>query len=130
MRDVKQAMGVSVLLVSAPAWANANDMCELVMLMFLPPVFLWAVVSFLAGVWVRGPTAVRVWGIVLTVGIVPTFGAAGLSMSGAFHSSGLRHEVMLIISSVAMVALLVCYAWALVRFSQAPPRAAKRSQPV
>jgi hypothetical protein len=119
MRDVKQAMGVSVLLVSAPAWAS--DMCEL---------WMWAIVSFLVGVWVQGPTAVRVWGIVLTVGTVPTFGAAGLSMLGAFHGSELRHEEMLIISSAAMVALLVCYAWALVRFSQAPRGAAKRSQPV
>jgi Na+/H+ antiporter NhaC len=109
MRGSKQAVGVFALLVSSPAWAS--DMCELGALVFLPPVFLCAVVAFFVGLVVRGRTATLVWKWLLGLCAIPVFGLAAISMGGAYHGSELRHVGMFNASAWALGVLLAAYVW-------------------
>ncbi|MCY1018836.1 hypothetical protein [Pyxidicoccus sp. MSG2] len=122
MRGMKQAVGVLALLVAFPAWAS--DMCELGALVFLPPVFLCAVIAFFVGLVVRGSTAALVWMLILGLCAIPTFGLAAISVGGAYHGSELRHVTMFNVSAWAMVTLVAAYVWCfwrLLRVKGPPP---------
>ncbi len=118
MRDVKQALGVAVFLLAAPAWAS--DMCPLGLLVFLPPIFLWVIVALVVGFRVKRAPAARVWTVLLTVGALPALGLAHLSFMGAFHGSELRHEEMLLPAVTSALALLGSYGWAMRRMLMIP----------
>jgi FtsH-binding integral membrane protein len=107
MRDSKCLVGVLAFLAAMPAWAS--DMCEMGALMFLPPVFLGALIAFLIGLLVSRPSTARVCLGLLFVGAFPMAGLLFLCINGAFHGTELRHEGMFHWSLGALATLVAAY---------------------
>ncbi|MCE9672774.1 hypothetical protein LY474_33710 [Myxococcus stipitatus] len=113
MRALTRTYGVLVFLLATPAWAS--DMCPLGMFVFLPPIYLLALVAFLAGAIVRGYGAALAWLFVLLLCALPALGALALCAGGAYHGEALRHEEMLTWSAVTFGVFVASYAWGLRR---------------
>jgi hypothetical protein len=113
----KRMLSACVLLLALPAWAS--DMCPLGMFLLLPPVFVLAGVSFLAGWLVRSRTPALVWKVLLGVLALPALGALLLNFGGAYHGEELRHGEMIASSVLAFALLLSSYLWTFSRLARA-----------
>ena len=131
MRDSKQVVGVLAFLLALPAWAS--DMCELGLVLLLPPAFLLIMIAIIVGAVVRKPMTALIWGVLLLLLAIPGMGAAFRSLDGAFHGQELKHEGMYNISAATLLAQVAVYAWALGRlfmaFIKGPLAAAEGSRP-
>jgi preprotein translocase subunit SecY len=116
-RDAKRVLGAGVFLLAFPAWAS--DMCPLAMVLLLPPVFVLALVSFVAGLLVRGHTAARVWKVLLGVLALPALGALLMNFGGAYHEEELMHGEMIGASIIALLTVLFSYLWTFSRLERA-----------